>query len=82
MWSHVQCGVSVEATISNTELVVFRKASAEETRARAQFWQRILRDEGSASGNHVKKASGTIEVECARATGEPYYSGEGSPCLV
>ena len=53
---------SGDATISNTELVVFRKANAEE--ARAQFWQRILRDEESASGNHAR-ASRAIEVACA-----------------
>ena len=59
--AHIECHDD-NATIDNTELVVFRKANPDE--ARAQFWQRIVRDSEDGA---VVEASISIEVECAPA---------------
>ena len=58
--AHIGCHDD-EATIDNTELVVFRKANPTETRA--QFWQRIVRDSEDRDVVEAREPN-SIEVEC------------------
>ena len=61
--AHIECHDG-NVAIDNTELVVFRKANPDETRAK--FWQRIVRDsEDRAVVEATRKESNSVEVACA-----------------